>query len=153
MSLKAPSHLKTLADYQSGAANKPTKLDALLMKEAHRAERRAKDLAFRLAVIARDCKDGRKDRITGAHMAVVMEAVPHQLQVHHLAGRADTKVRHDPRNGIAVRRDTHEKLTAHLLKIVGAENVFFVEGSATAYWDADHKLEVLDTETGVSRWI
>jgi hypothetical protein len=139
--LTAPAHLGTLAD-QGGASPKPSRLDRLGAKEDARKIRVAKDAAFRKAVIARDCAKGLVDRITGQKMARTMEARPDRLEVHHLEGRRNQATRYDPRNGIAVRLDTHLLLTAHEIKVVAGRT--FVASDGIGYWDADYPLTILD---------
>lgn len=147
--VKAPAHLGTLAD-QQGAKPKPTRLDAMAGKENRRRDNEAKLREWRKAVDARDGKQGFKCRWSGKPLARTLELRPDRAERHHLEPRANRKTRYDVRNGVLCSLETHERFEHNLLQIVDGKT-FVVDGRA--YWDADHKLKVLDVVAGISRWV
>lgn len=145
------SDLPTLdAQRTSCAEPKPTKRDALLMKEAHRQLRSRQDAAWRKAVDARDARHGFVCRWSGKKLARTLELRPDRAERHHLESRTNRKTRWDVRNGFLCAYAVHLRLEAHTLQIVAGQ-AFTVDGRA--YWDANHPLLIRDVETGERRWV
>lgn len=68
-------------------------------------------------------RDKGKDRYTGKKVTATLTLAPNRGERHHLAGKADKRVRWDRRNGIRLALSTHQQVERNELRIVGT--VFF----------------------------
>ncbi len=79
---------------------------------------------WRMAVWIRD---GGKDRYTGRKVKRTIALVPDRGETHHIEPRENEATRYDVRNGILLSAETHAKITAHKLQILGT-HWFVVKG-------------------------
>ncbi len=124
--------LLTAAEVDALRRGKPiakgsTRLDARTDDER---DDKAAERAWRKAVIARD---GHVCRCCERKVVQQLALAANRLEVHHVAPRADQAVRWDPRNGIVLCAECHEKVTPHsgkwtLMIVQVAARLFRVNG-------------------------
>lgn len=137
--------LPTVADVEAERQRKrepiakgPTRLETKTTadKDEKRDER-----VWRKTVIKRD---GKICRCCGRVVVQQLELAANRLEVHHVAPRADQVVRWDPRNGIVLCAECHEKVTPHsgklLLFILQAARLLFKAENGRTYINAAKKV-------------
>lgn len=107
----------------------PTRLAARIKQDKDEA---AAEKQWKADVWARDKGKCRK---TGIKLLKTLRLDPKRGERHHIAGRADRRVRWDPRAAILVSLEVHQQLTQHKLRIVGTK---FFEVDGKRYIDATY---------------
>ena len=112
----------------------------LEQRTTHDADDRRREVACTATVWRRD--QG-KCRVCGTHVKRTLRFEPLRGETHHLAPRADRRVRFDPRNRILVHLKCHARFKAGTIRVVrdGAET-FTID--SRIYLDADHPLTFTD---------
>jgi len=117
-------------------------------KGATRLEQRtADDAEDRRREVACTAKVWRRDagtcRVCGTKVTRTLALDPKRGETHHLAPRADRRVRFDPRNRILVHLKCHARFKAGTIRVVrdGAET-FTID--SRIYLNADHPLTFAD---------
>lgn len=131
------------------ACPKPTKMQRLMSKaDRRKADEKALD-KWRQEIWTRDKG---KDRYTGKKVVRTLELQPNRGECHHIIGRVDRAVRYVVKNGLLLSYETHLRFEAGELVIVKGQSYRHPKENKPC-WDADWPLEVLDVDTGITRWI
>lgn len=117
----------------------PKNVDRLAEKTDRRKDDAKKLDAWKRAVRHRD--RGRC-RVCGTKTVQTAALTPKRGETHHLASRADWRVRHDRRNGLHVCFQCHRRLEKNEIRIIGtAAQMFQVDGRP--YLNADEPLRIV----------
>ena len=102
----------------------PSKVDRLKARLAEDREDGRKLSAWSKAVRTRD---DYVDRYDGKACAKGLEPHPRRGEAHHIEPRSNWDVRYDPRNGLTLAYENHERLERGELRVVGSRR-FTVKG-------------------------
>ena len=112
----------------------------LEQRTATDADDRRREVACTTKVWRRD--EG-KCRVCGTTVTRTLALDPKRGETHHLAPRADRRVRFDPRNRILVHLRCHARFKAGTIRVVrDTAQTFAIDGRI--YLDADHPLTFTD---------
>lgn len=141
LNLPTPEEARSLRPLKQ-KHEQPSQLD---VKTAKAKDDKAAEKKWRAAVWNRDKG---KSRFSGKKVKATMALDPMRGERHHIVGKADRRVRWDPRNALLLELEIHQKVERNEIKIVGTK---FFKVDAVEYIDARAKVKFTDAAGNLLR--